>query len=336
MGWKSAALSTVRRLGGFRLVGSWYGRRRLTVLAYHRVIDLDSPDFVGFRGNVSAAPREFETQMEWIAERMNPVSIEQVARSLDGGRLPDRPVLVTFDDGYRDNLDHALPVLERLAIPATVFLATDHVGSAVPFWWDLVAWRFATSGVRQASLPLLGETEWSDSHEIARRWIVAAKQLLETAKVEAVAALSDQLGGTDPAAAFGSTLVDWAGVRRMSGSGVLFGAHTCSHPILTRIDTDQVVGEVSQSVARIREEVGSPVLGFAYPNGQRGDFDDVAQRAVSSAGVPLAFSLVPGPARPSEIRKDPLAIRRVYVHHGDGMERFVAKVAGIPRLTGRS
>jgi peptidoglycan/xylan/chitin deacetylase (PgdA/CDA1 family) len=78
------------------------------------------------------------------------------------------------------------------------------------------------------------------------------------------------------------------------------------------------------------------VTGFAYPNGQPDDFDETARDAVTAAGVPLAFTLVPGPARPAEIAADPLAIRRVYVHHGDDPTRFAAKVAGVPRLVGRS
>ena len=81
--------------------------------------------------------------MDYAAEHFHPVSLEQVAAALDGGpRLPSRPLLVTFDDGYRDNLTAALPVLRERGIPMTVFLATGLRGRRAPFPWDLAAWCF--------------------------------------------------------------------------------------------------------------------------------------------------------------------------------------------------
>lgn len=335
VGWKHTALSAVRRIGGLRLVEALYGRSRLTVLAYHRVADPDGEEFVGFRGNVSATPAEFEQQMSWVADRMTPVGIDRVAASLSGADLPDRAVLVTFDDGYRDNLTAATPILEAHGVPATIFLATGHIGTSEPFWWDRVAWRFATSPLREADLPLVGRRSWDDPDRMSSEWITAAKTRPEDDKRAAVARLDEVLGGGPAAAAFGSTLLSWDEVAGMLDRGWSVGAHTCTHPILTRVPTETVATEVGDSVGRVAEATGSPVLGFAYPNGQRDDFDATAREAVAAADVPLAFSLVPGPARPAEVRNDPLAIRRVYVHHGDDPVRFAAKTAGVPRLVGR-
>lgn len=336
MGWKHTALAAVRRLGGLRLLESFYGRSRITVLAYHRVVDPDARGFVGFWGNASATPAEFEAQMDWVAERMNPVTLEQVVASLDGADLPDSALLVTFDDGYRDNLISAAPILEGRGIPATIFLATDHIGTADPFWWDRAAWRFERHGPGDADLPVLGERTWSDPREIAVDWISAAKLLPDRERVEAVHALDDTLDG-DVGSAFEGALLTWDDVDALASNGWTIGAHTCRHPILTRLpNPEQVHAEVSGSVDRVREATGGDVLGFAYPNGQPGDFDEVTRRAVADAGVPLAFSLVPGPARPAEVREDPLAVRRIYVHHGDDPVRFAAKVSGVPRIAGRS
>lgn len=335
MGWRRIALTAGRRLGAYRLLEGFYGRSRLTVLAYHRVTDPDAAGFVGYRGNVSATPDEFDAQMAWIAERMNPVSIEQLAASLHGPALPDRAVLVTFDDGYRDNLVEAAPIMQPYDIPSVIFLATDHIGTAHPLWWDLVAWRFTTSTVREADLPLTGPTSWTSPDQMASRWIAAAKQLPDEDRRVAVASLAGALGGGDPTAAFSEVLLTWADVTTLEGHGWSIGAHTCSHPILTRVDDPAtVLREVGDSVDRVAVATGGPVLGFAYPNGQAGDFDAMAKEAVASAGVPLAFTLLPGPARPHEVRSDPLGIRRVYVHHGDDPTRFAAKVAGVPRLIG--
>lgn len=336
MGWKHTALSAVRRVGGLRLLGGHYGRDRLTVLAYHRVIDAFVPGFAGYRGNVSATPDEFATQMQWIAERMNPVSLEAVAASLEGAALPERPVLVTFDDGYRDNLDEAQPILQAHDVPAAVFLATDHIGTAIPFWWDLVAWAFDRTDLEAADLPLLGVASWEPGRPPVRQWIDQAKTVQDGQKHDAVAALRDVLAVPDPTADFAAMLLSWDQVREMSDTGWSIGAHTCTHPILTRLAPAAAALEVRGSIDRVRSEIGEPVLGFAYPNGQPGDFDDASLAAVGQAGVPLGFTLAPGPTRRGELLADPLAVRRVYVHHGDDETRFAAKLAGVPRLMGRS
>lgn len=332
MGWKHTALRGIRGIGGLRVIEALYGASRLTVLAYHRVVDPADPEFQGFRGNVSATPAAFAAQMEWVAERMQPVTLDQVASVLEGVPLPPRSVLVTFDDGYRDNLTAAAPILAAFEVPATLFVATDHVSTGDPFWWDRVATWFEALGPGATELPVLGSRSWTAPDAIASEWIEAAKLLDHEVKEAAVEELRDVLGGDAESEA--GDLLDWNEVRALHADGWSIGAHTCSHAILTRLAAEQVVAEVRDSVDRVQAEVGAAVLGFAYPNGQAGDFDGTARDAVAASGVPLAFSLVPGPARAGEFRADPYGVRRVYVHHGDDDVRFAAKAAGVPRLLG--
>ena len=153
MRWRNLAIRAFRGVGGLRIVGGWFGRHRLTVLAYHRVVDHTASGFLGFVQNASASPESFAEQMRVVAAEYNPVSINDVADAVEGRPLPDRALLVTFDDGYRDNHDLALPTLTEYSIPAVVFLATDHIGSDDPFWWDRVAWMFETKGPGEAKLP---------------------------------------------------------------------------------------------------------------------------------------------------------------------------------------
>lgn len=333
MGVKRSLVVAGQRLGLWRASGRLFGKDRLTVLAYHRVIDHRAPEFVGYQGVVSASPDEFGDQIAWARDHFTPVTLDEVVAASIGGPLPERPLLVTFDDGYADNLHHALPILDRHGVRPTVFLATDHIGLANPFWWDLASWAFTTTAVREAALPLLGTTRWSSDHrDLQRRWMEAAKRLPEPEKLAALDDLITVLevtpGGGEP----DPSTLSWSDVEQMSRRGVDFGAHTVTHPILTKVSPEVAGDEIRRSISTVREATGRPVLGFAYPNGRTGDFDDVAKRAVAAAGVPLAFSLVPGPTRISEVRADPLSIRRVYVHHGDGVDRFAAKVGGVPRL----
>ena len=331
MGWRHAALATFDRLGGHRAVSRAFGKDRLTVLAYHRVTDGPGTDFYGFLGNLSATPVAFAEQMRFVARRFNPIGIADLAAALEGVALPDRPALVTFDDGYRDNHAEALPILERFGIPSVVFLATNHIGTGVPFWWDQVAEALKRHGPGAATLPLLGEQEWSDPHRVAIKWIAAAKRVPGDAKDAAVRELVDMFAGGEPLDASQHHL-EWDMVREMQDRGVAFGAHTCNHPVLARVAAAVARQEVADSVARVTEETGQHPLGFAYPNGLPGDFGPASVAAVAAAGVLLGFTLSPGPTRNRTFRSDPLRIRRVYIHRSDDLVRFAAKCAGLPRL----
>jgi peptidoglycan/xylan/chitin deacetylase (PgdA/CDA1 family) len=331
MGWRHAALATFDRLGGHRALSRAFGKHRLTVLAYHRVTDGPVPDFYGFLGNLSATPAAFAEQMRFVARRFNPIGITDLAAALEGVPLPDRPALVTFDDGYRDNHAEALPILERFGISSVVFLATNHIGTGVPFWWDQVAEALRQHGPGAATLPLLGAHEWADPHRVAIKWIAAAKRVPGSAKDVAVDELVDLLAGGDRVDATPHHL-DWDTVREMQDRGVAFGAHTCNHPVLARVSASEARQEIVDSVTRVAEETARQPLGFAYPNGLPGDFGPVSVAAVAAAGVPLGFTLSPGPTRDRAFRSDPLQIRRVYIHRSDDLVRFAAKCAGLPRL----
>ncbi len=331
------ALATAAHCGGlFPAAGALFGTHRLTVLAYHRVVELDDPGFDTYCRNVSATPVEFRAQMDYAAEHFHPVSLDQLAAALDGGpRLPSRPLLVTFDDGYRDNLTAALPVLRERAIPMTIFLATGLVGGECAFPWDLAAWCFHHTGRCGADLPMVGEKRWATPREreaVLGSWLETLKRLPDGARAEAIAALPECLGVAVPPGAFAGLCLTWDEVRAMAAQGVAFGAHTEQHPILTRVPAARARREVVGSKHRLEDELGLAATAFAYPNGGRADLDDSTVRLIAETGFRLGFTLLPGPEYGRAARSSPLTLRRIYVHHGDYPARFAAKAFGVPRL----
>jgi peptidoglycan/xylan/chitin deacetylase (PgdA/CDA1 family) len=336
MAWKRALAQAAHRGGLLPAAGALFGGRRLTVLAYHRVVEHDDPGFDTYCRNVSATPGEFARQMDYAAEHFHPVSLDQVEASVDGGpRLPVRPLLVTFDDGYRDNLAAALPILRERGIPMAVFLATGFIGSGRAFPWDLAAWCFHHTRLTGASLPVTGDRSWAapaDREKVLADWLETLKRRPEAERAEAMDALPECLGVSPPAGAFSDLCLSWAEVRRMAAEGVAFGAHTEGHPILTRVSADRARQEVAGSKHRIEDELGSPVSAFAYPNGGRADVDRAAVRLLDETGFRLGFTLFPGPERAGAVRQSRLTLRRVYIHHGDYPARFAAKLHGVPRL----
>ena len=306
------------------------------MLAYHRVVEFDHPGFDTFRRNVSATPGEFQQQMGYVAARFNPIALDEVLAAASGGpQLPDRPLLITFDDGYRDNLTAALPIAERHGVPLTVFLASDHIGTGLPFYWDEAAYAFCHTRLDHADLPGAGPQSWRDAQDRERvlgEWIERLKTLPDELKEEAVGLGIARLDVSVPDDAFASVYLSWDEARAMADRGVSFGAHTMRHPILTRITPERVGAEVTGSQERIEREVGRPVSAFAYPNGQAADVSPEVTGIVAAAGIQMAFTLLPGPSRPREVGDAPLMVRRIYIHHGDHPSRFAAKVMGVSRL----
>jgi peptidoglycan/xylan/chitin deacetylase (PgdA/CDA1 family) len=311
---------------------------RLTVLAYHRIDNHCAPNFDTFKSNVSATPADFAAQMDYLRQRFNIVSSDNVSAWLKGEQsLPPHPALITFDDGYTDNFKYALPVLQARKLPAIVFLATDYIGKNIPFYWDLVAYCFHHTIRQNVDLPRFGSRQWHDEQSqraVMMDWFGVLKKLPDDEKWAAVRQLPQALHVSVPDDAFAGLCMSWDQVRTMTANGVAMGAHTQSHPILTRVSPERARTEVQGSKARIEAELNKPVTSFAYPNGLPPDFNPALQTMLPQLGLDAAFTLVSGPARLAEVRREPMAIRRIFIGNRDTLPRFAAKVMGLPRLLG--
>jgi peptidoglycan/xylan/chitin deacetylase (PgdA/CDA1 family) len=243
-------------------------------------------------GNAAAGLR---AQCEHIRRHYHPVSMQQVADSFESGApLPAGAIAVTVDDGYRDFVTTAEPVFRAFDIPTTVFVVSDVVDRKRWLTSDVVAYalrhtrRHVTiDGTafceRMKGLPL------TESEQ-------AIERLLRDLEVELPATPPDE-----------DAAMTWDDARTVSGRGVEVGAHTRTHPILSRVpDADRLRDEILSPKARIESELGMPVLHFCYPNGRREDFTDEAVALVSSAfrtGVTTERGINFSGATPSTLRR---------------------------------
>jgi peptidoglycan/xylan/chitin deacetylase (PgdA/CDA1 family) len=305
-------------------------------LCYHRVIAEAEPGL--FPEVVSASPEMFDQHLELIGEHHTVVSLDDAVAWLSrGASLPPRAALLTFDDGYRDNYELAFPILRRRGLPATFFLATGHMDTGELLWWDLASALITGGDGTEVDLPLIGPVTLPEPGErvpLVLRWVSAAKALPHAARMEALEALAGSVSATPVGGP--RVAMSWDEAREMADAGMDFGGHTRSHPILSRLSPDDARREIVDGVDRIREELGSEVLAFAYPNGGRADFGPVDKRVLAELGVALAFSLITGPTTLSEIGADPFEVRRIYVGREDDPERLRLKLLGWSRLSERA
>lgn len=300
--------------------------KSLTVLNYHRIDDPDREGFNSFKPNVSARIEEFDIQMDYLSRWFKVVSMRDVVDWLDGIQpLPPYAALITFDDGYLDNYTNAYPVLRKYNFPATIFLTTNHIGTDAQFYWDLAAYCFYQTTNNQVRFPDGIDRGWDNAEQrdqICKSWVEAVKPLPDTEKRDWVLRLPDQLNVSIPENFFRNLMMSWDQVGEMHKNGIGFGGHTLNHPILSRIPIEEARREIEGSKVRIEQELGEPVLGFAYPNGMASDINPELERAVEDTGYKAAFTLMNGPSTWREVRQDRFAIRRIFISHRHTLPHF--------------
>jgi peptidoglycan/xylan/chitin deacetylase (PgdA/CDA1 family) len=285
----------LRTVGGIAAPGG--GRGRLSILIYHRV----HPDDASDPDDVTAA--EFERQMRALRANFSPLPLQEAIGRLGAGSLPPRAVSVTFDDGYADNAEIALPILGRCGIPATFFVATGYLNGG-RMWNDTVIEAVKRLPGPSADLSAFGMGVVSTGSPAAKRAAVA--QILGQwkyrpfAEREGLAASLGQLAGVLPQSVL---MMRDAQVKELRAAGMDIGAHTVSHPILAMAADADARREIIESRRYLGELLREPIPLFAYPNGQPGrDYDARHVAMVREAGYQAAVSTAWGvAARRSEV-----------------------------------
>ena len=304
-----------------RVAPTWRG---LLALTYHRI---GTPgDAPLDRAMWDATLEDFDTQVAFLARNFDIVGPADVSP-----RPAGRHVLVTFDDGYRDNYTHALPILRAHNATATFFLTTGFLDRPRLAWWDEIAWMVRTSAAATAPTGSRSTATARPrrSSDPARSRQDAPGQQRED--------FIDRLGagtgaGRAPAAAAAEQWMTWRMARELLAAGMTVGGHTVSHPILARLDEDAQRAEVVACRARLEAELGIPMRWFSYPNGDGGSFDARTRAIVAEAGVELAFAFHAGFVRRSDAW-DPYALPRIAVGPRTSGAAFAATVT-LPQVFG--
>lgn len=303
----------------------------LRVLAYHRVLpQLDEQTFAFDVELVSALQSEFAWQMAHLARHFRPVSCQQVADALHHGKaLPRRAVMVTFDDGFRDNYEVAFPVLKRLGMPAVFFLSTGYIGGQQLFWFDRVVHLLLRSAAPSLQLEALGMTLKLTGDAMARRAVAIEllnrlKLASETERLLVLRQLelaANVLINEDESAL--SLPMTWAQVREMAQAGMEFGSHTVSHPILSAMsDAKQLGMELEASKDDIERATGQSVIALAYPVGGANAVNPQVLAATAHAGYSIAFTYQSGVNRLASTA--PLLLKRLHVERYTSRAMFEA------------
>lgn len=326
MSWTASRAVAARMTTRIRRGPAWARNRLLrpsVILCYHRVTSLASDPF-----QLSISPAKFAEHLDVIREFGRPSSLRDLVRASRRGGWLRRGVVLTFDDGYADNLLEMRPLLEKHDIPATVFVTSDAIDSKREFWWDATErlilgphplpaeLSIATAEcpvplVARGARPLVSALHQSAASAAGALnaplagWEAARVQLLFTVHrliqrhtpemiATIIASLHHRLGVPSDARPTHRTLTAQELAGLGDGGLVEVGAHTVSHPRLAVLEPVRQARELSTSKRVIEDLIGGPVHSMAYPFGTEADWNTASVRAAIDAGFDSACTLLPG------------------------------------------
>lgn len=299
---KSAGARALHASGLAGGVGRVTGSARLPlVIGYHRVVDDFAAQARGYVPAMLASTAMLEKQLDWIGRRFTFVDPNDMGDWLAGVRPGGRlPALITFDDGYRDVYENALPLLKRKGIPAAVFVVTDLVGTerlqlhdelflllshAFPRWQNpgramTRVLEAAQVDMPQSVLPPAGEA----SPQQCKRALQA--KLPQAARRRVVEMLRRETALSADATA-GLKTMNWGMLAELCDAGIRVGSHTCRHALLTSERSEVIEKELRESRRVLEDRLHVDVRHFAYPDGR---FDERVVAGVAGAGYRFGFT----------------------------------------------
>ena len=263
-------------------------------------------------GGIIHSEQDFLAQMEMLAREFRPVDLAQVSAFVQGSSdLPDRSVAITFDDGYTDNYEQAMPILNRVGIPATFYITVDSVEHRRLPWPSRLRFSFRTTQKKQFVHHGGPSSSLATAADREQAYLKVCDEVCKLAGVELekrVAQIEDTLDARLPATS-GELMMTWEQVKGLAQGGHVVGSHTMTHPNVAFLGIDDARRELSESKQLLESRIGSTVEHFSYPcpalfpNWTKETIDESRR-----VGYKTAVTTNNGVTRRKD---DPLALKRV-------------------------
>ena len=296
-----------------RAVSAW-----ITVLTYHRVAGREEAGLLD-EGVIDVTPDQLARQLAFVTRWFDPIGIEQLRAFACGrARLPRNPLLVTFDDGYRDNHDVALPILLRHGVVATFFIATDYVERRRLYWWDKLSLLIQRSPKEQLVLTYpQPETLPLGSPGARRAAVKHAQRVIKDRYGLDLPRFLDEVEGAagvvlstdEERRLVDATVMTWDQVLSLRRAGMDVQSHSHTHRVLQTLDAVELDRELRESRRMLEGVLGESVVAISYPVGKPLRDAPHIRGAVREAGYDLGFSNATGIDRTRTF--DPLDVKRV-------------------------
>jgi len=287
-------------------------KKSLFILAFHNIND-QSFDPLSMGISVTL----FEHLLKFLKKSYSIISLNQLLILIKEKRdIPSGSIILTFDDGYKDNYLNAFPLLKKYDIPATIFISVEAIHKQEALWYDRLVIAINSTQKNFLDLKKIGLGEYFLVSEKDK--IKTIKEITETSKYmnkekrdKTINAIIKELH-VDKEDNSESRMLSWEEIKTMSKSGISFGSHGMSHSILTTLSKEEAEYEIKESKRIIKEKVGMDVNMYAYPNGSEKDFSDDVISLLKKYGYAAACTLMHG----SNEDLQPFKLKRYNVTRG--------------------
>ena len=252
----------------------------------------------------------FTQQMVHLARHYHVIGMKQLLDAVENGaQRPQRPALITFDDAYADFAEIAWPILQRLGLPATMFVPTaypDHPERV--FWPDKLYQAFAKTARTELCGTPFGRLALCNLEQ-KRRALRMVQDYCTTIPEEESSRLMDEVcSELTEGPCYGGSVLSWEQLRCLEKEGLTLGSHTRTHAILTQVTPRRMREEIKSSLEDLKREIGTVLPIFCYPNGSH---DDTVVSILKEEGIRLGFTTLSG--RNDTCSLDALRLRRIVI-----------------------
>jgi peptidoglycan/xylan/chitin deacetylase (PgdA/CDA1 family) len=287
------------------------------ILLYHRITD-NSSKYHNQGRAMHHHIKHLEKELPYLKRNYQILTIDEVIRHLKSGVGFRKPsVAITFDDGYLDNYTLAYPVLKKHGVPATIYLATDLIGTSQRIWTDQIEFMFLGARKDQFNLPrLFGNQELriktkEEKEQVSNEITEALKKKPDAERTEIMRRLFETLGINGNRSKNGEEriMLNWDEVQKMARNGITIGSHSHTHPILSRMPIQKAKEEILESKKILEENLSIKVKHFAFPNGKQDDFNEELKDYCQEVGFESVASVISGTN--NALKGDPMNLKRI-------------------------
>ena len=308
----------------------WKTRNRLLGLCYHGVISDDAP-WDDCRTWIAVSETQFNRQMRELRRHWQPISLSKLDELFQSGRpIPERSVFVTFDDGFRNNLTVAAPILRRYEIPATVFLTTGLIDTENTIWPLELFERILCNDENELPIP---RSLGSVPNDVSAKRNYAGR-VIEYCKTLPVAECRKIIKDFRRKTEFRLQhhwqkelyeMLEWSEARQLVDRGIEIGAHTVTHCNLAKVSPEEAENELRQSKSTVEKQLNIDCRSMAYPFGHAESFSDDVVKIVRKLGFRIGVTLC---LRRNNPEPAPLLLDRLCVTGDLSLESFRSLIAG--------
>ncbi len=291
---KPAVFSALFHLKFFNILRK-VQKNHVNIIMYHRFSEKYEP--------FKIQQKIFENQIKFLKKRYNFTSLTNYSKYLNGHKcdMPDNPIIITIDDGYKDNFDYAFSVLKKYSIPATIFITTEFINNRSWLWFNKLKYILKNTSCAEFKFQLGTSSRkfFLNSFNNERYAKLSIFNYCKKISAEEIEDLLNQLSkilnvNTPEQTAEDFQPLTWNHIREMQQSNIEFGSHTCTHPILSRLKHEELKKEIVLSKKEIESKLGTEINSFCYPVGTPEDISELVVKATKEAGYSCAVTTIPG------------------------------------------